>query len=219
MASESLYNGDDDLEPQDFDDFLLNPRVFISYSWDNEPHKEWVLNLANQLRKDGVEVLFDRYELSAGKSINKFIDRAISESDKILIIFTPNYRLKADNRNGGVGYEYSIMNTELYSNSSDNNKVIPILRVGTKDESIPTYMQQYIHLDMRNDKDFEIYYSQLLREVYNEKGIQKPELGSKPIFTTKEVKRNEIEIIRKQIEKEISERRDIDEKGLNMIFS
>ena len=37
--------------------------VFISYSWDNEDHKQWVLELANKLVKEGVNVLLDRYEL------------------------------------------------------------------------------------------------------------------------------------------------------------
>jgi len=41
--------------------------VFISYSWDSEAHKEWVLNLANNLIKNGIGVLLDQYDPSAGK--------------------------------------------------------------------------------------------------------------------------------------------------------
>ncbi|WP_409241586.1 SEFIR domain-containing protein, partial [Aeromonas salmonicida] len=26
-------------------------KIFISYSWDNEVHKQWTLNLANQLEE------------------------------------------------------------------------------------------------------------------------------------------------------------------------
>jgi SEFIR domain len=32
-----------------------HPTAFISYSWDDEAHKEWVRHLATQLRADGVE--------------------------------------------------------------------------------------------------------------------------------------------------------------------
>ena len=35
---------------------MANPtRVFVSYSWDDEPHKAWVARLARDLRRDGVE--------------------------------------------------------------------------------------------------------------------------------------------------------------------
>ncbi len=39
------------------------PVIFISYSWDSEEHKEWVLNLANKLCDDGIDVILDRYHL------------------------------------------------------------------------------------------------------------------------------------------------------------
>ncbi|MGX2954498.1 toll/interleukin-1 receptor domain-containing protein [Shewanella sp. JL219SE-S6] len=39
------------------------PRCFISYSHDNENHKEWVLNLATRLVKNGVDVTLDQWDL------------------------------------------------------------------------------------------------------------------------------------------------------------
>ena len=32
-----------------------HPTVFISYSWDDDAHKEWVRQFATQLRADGVD--------------------------------------------------------------------------------------------------------------------------------------------------------------------
>lgn len=159
-----------------------NPVVFISYSWDDEPHKEWVLELAGKLTNDGIQVLLDRYSLKPGRNLPHFVERSISEADRVLIIFTPNYKLKADKRTGGVGYEYSIMNAELYQNQTKNEKIIPILRSGEMVESIPTFMHQFIHLDLRNDQKFENSYSDLLREIYDEPVIKLPFVGSKPNF-------------------------------------
>lgn len=169
-----------------------NPIVFISYSWDDEEHKEWVLNLAGRLCSDGIDVILDRFYLKPGKNLPHFVETSISKAERIIIVFTPNYKLKADKRDGGVGYEYSIMNSELYNNQTSNEKVIPILRTGTKETSIPAFMQQFIHLDIRNNDNFENSYVDLLREIYNEPAIQKPKLGLKPIFenkTTKEVEK------------------------------
>lgn len=167
-----------------------NHIVFISYSWDDDPHKQWVLNLANRLCSDGVNVILDRYHLKPGKNLPHFVETSIAQADRIIIVFTPNYKLKADKREGGVGYEYSIMNVDLYKTQTSNEKIIPILRAGSKENSIPTFMQQFIHLDVRNDNTFEASYTDLLREIYNEPAITQPEIGIKPTFekqTTDEV--------------------------------
>lgn len=159
-----------------------HPVVFISYSWDDDEHNAWVLKLAEKLIKDGIEVILDKYKLTFGKSLPHFIEQSIAAAHRILVIFTPNYRLRADGRTGGVGYEYSIMNAELYANQINNDKVIPVLRKGTMQESIPSFMQQYIHLDLRNDENFEAKYIELIRDIYNDPAIKAPERGQKPVF-------------------------------------
>jgi hypothetical protein len=183
--------------PEQKNESSENPVVFISYSWDNESHKEWVLNLANRLCSDGIDVILDRYYLKPGKNLPHFVEDSISKTERIIIVFTPNYKLKADKRTGGVGYEYSIMNAELYNKQTSNEKIIPVLRAGSKEDSIPAFMQQFIHLDIRNDENFDNSYIDLLREIYNEPAIQKPKLGTKPSFDkkrTEEVEKPQIGI-------------------------
>lgn len=162
-----------------------NPKVFISYSWDNEEHKEWVLNLADRLCDDGIDVILDRYYLKPGKNLTHFVETSISKAERIIIVFTPNYKLKADKRDGGVGYEYSIMNADLYNDQTANEKIIPVLRTGSKVDSIPAFMQQFIHIDIRNNDNFETSYIDLLREILNEPAIQKPKIGVKRTFVTR----------------------------------
>lgn len=158
------------------------PIVFISYSWDNEQHKKWVLDLADKLCADGIDVILDRYYLKPGANLPHFVEDNLNKADRVIIIFTPNYKLKADKRAGGVGYEYSIMNVELYKNQTSNEKIIPILREGSAEQSIPTFMQQFIHIDTRNDENFLNSYNDLIREIYNEPEIKKPIIGTKPLF-------------------------------------
>jgi hypothetical protein len=161
---------------------ISNPVVFISYSWDSEVHKQWVLEFAKRLLSDGIDVKLDRYELKPGRNLPYFIENAINISNKIIIIFTPNYKLKADNKSGGVGYEYSIINSGIYKNIPLQEKVIPVLRSGEMIESIPEFMQQYIYLNLSNDSDFEENYITLLRELYNEPAVIKPSIGKRPNF-------------------------------------
>lgn len=158
------------------------PVVFISYSWDSEDHKEWVLALSNRLCDDGVNVILDRYYLTPGTNLPHFVEDNLNKANRIIIIFTKNYKLKADKRSGGVGYEYSILNADLYQNQTTSEKIIPILRAGSIEESIPKFMQQFIHIDIRNDNNFENNYNDLIREIFNEPEITKPKIGEKPNF-------------------------------------
>lgn len=157
-----------------------SPTVFISYSWDDDSHKAWVLNLSKRLFEKGVNVLLDQLELSPGRNLIHFMESSIPKSKKVLIIFTPNYKLKAEKREGGVGFEYSILNAELYTKISSNDKFIPILKAGKFLESIPVFMQQFIAIDMTKQTDFEDRFNELIYAIYDKPQIEKPKTGSHP---------------------------------------
>jgi len=159
-----------------------NPIVFISYSWDDEPHKKWVLDFANKLRSDGVDVILDRYHLTPGANLSFFVEDSLRKSNRIILVLTPNYKGKAEQRKGGVGQEYSIINTETVKNIANNERVIPILRKGSSDDSIPIFFQQYIYVDFTNDSTFDNSYEELIREIYKEPKEKIPDLGKKPNF-------------------------------------
>jgi hypothetical protein len=86
-------------------------KVFISYSWDDEIHKTWVLKIADKLVCNGIFVYLDRYDLKAGKDITHFMENSLKYADKVLLIMTPNFKNKAEKRKGGVGHETSIGNS------------------------------------------------------------------------------------------------------------
>ena len=102
------------------------PNVFISYSWDSDQHREWTLQLAERLRGDGADVTLDQWHLAPGDQMAEFMERAVRENDLVLIICTPSYKQKSDQRSGGVGYEGDIMTAEVLS-TRNHRKFIPIL--------------------------------------------------------------------------------------------
>jgi len=89
------------------------PKVFISYSWEDEAHKEWVRSLADSLLANGIDAILDQYDLSLGDRLPQFMEQSIANSDYVLIICTPTYKKKSDTRNGGVGYEGHIISGEF----------------------------------------------------------------------------------------------------------
>ena len=94
---------------------------------------------------------------------------------------TPNYKLKTDKLDGGVGFEYSILSSEL-ADDLQSTKFIPILRKGEAKESTPMLLKQRIAYYMRDEDDFESTFTNLLRDLYGEPKIVKPALGKKPKF-------------------------------------
>lgn len=157
------------------------PKVFISYSWDDESHRKWVLHLANKLVVNGVDIRFDQYDLTLGKDLLKYMEKSLNESNLVIIIMTPNYKIKSESRLGGVGYECNIITAEIFKDS-DTRRFIPILRKGSREQSAPTFIKNRIDLDMSDDDKFEIIFQELLRSIYNEPEIKKPPLGKKPNF-------------------------------------
>ena len=90
------------------------PKIFITYSWDNEQHKEWVRKFSDRLLSDGVDVTVDQYDVSSGDRLPQFMEQSITAADFVLIICTPLYKQKADRRMGGAGYEGHIISDEIF---------------------------------------------------------------------------------------------------------
>jgi len=63
--------------------------VFISYSWDDDSHKEWVLTLAKKLQEDNIVIKLDQLDLKLGDELTEYMETSIRDSDKVLIICPP----------------------------------------------------------------------------------------------------------------------------------
>lgn len=156
-------------------------KIFISYSWDGLEHQEWVLKLASDLiEKFGVDVILDQFELSAGKDLTHFMENAILISDKVLIILTPNYKTKAENREKGVGYETSMISKEIFESPISTVKFIPVLRQGNQNISSPKFLSSKLYHPMTDDSHYINKLYELSRIIYDKPLIEKPKLGPIP---------------------------------------
>ena len=156
------------------------PIVFISYSWDSEPHKQWVLDLASRLQGEGVQIVLDRWHLERGGDKNIFMEKAVTTSKFVILICTPTYAERANNRAGGVGYEATIITAELAENINQK-KFIPVLRHGDWQSSLPVWIKSKLGVDLRGDPYLETEYKDLLRTLHGEP-LTPPPLGPKPAF-------------------------------------
>ncbi len=155
-------------------------KLFISYSWSSKNHEEWVLNLAERLVSNGVDVEFDKWSLKEGQDKYHFMESMIKskEIDKVLLILDKKYCDKANQRDGGVGTEAQIISPEIYANV-EQEKFIPI--IAEKDENgvpfMPTFLNGRKYIDLSANEIFEEGFDALLRNIYKRPEFIKPKLG------------------------------------------
>jgi hypothetical protein len=138
--------------------------AFISYSWDDDSHKEWVCALAERLRSDGVDVSLDRWAAVPGDQLPAFMERAIRENEFVVIVCTPRYKARSDAREGGVGYEGDIMTAEAMS-QQNHRKFIPVLRAGAWTESAPSWLAGKYYINLSGNPYSERDYGDLARTL------------------------------------------------------
>jgi hypothetical protein len=123
------------------------PRVFISYAW--EPYtKIWVQQFATQLRCDGIDARIEQWDVALGDLLTEYMERSIRENDFVLIVCTPLYKIKADSRKGGVGYEGNIITGEIYA-KANHRKFIPVLWKGAWPDAAPSFLISKYYCDLR----------------------------------------------------------------------
>jgi len=165
------------------------PKIFISYSWTNPSHEDWVINLAERLVSDGVDVVIDKWNLKEGQDKFNFMETMVKseEIQKVLIILDAKYSEKAELRAGGVGTETQIISPKIYGDVSQE-KFIPI--VSEKDDNgnayVPTYLEGRIYIDLADQDKFEENYEALLRNIYQRPAYSKPKLGKAPSYLFEE---------------------------------
>ena len=155
------------------------PRVFISYSWEEDEHQEWTRGIADKLLWDGIDAYIDQYDAAYGDRLPEFMENEISISDFVLIICTPEYKYKADNRISGVGYEGHIISAEILSRNNER-KFIPVLRKGNLDNAIPIFLKGKKAVDFTSSQNEEKHYSSLIETLYGV--MEKPTVGEIPAY-------------------------------------
>jgi hypothetical protein len=158
-----------------------SPRVFISYSHDSSEHKEWVRNFAEELIRNGIDVVLDQWDVGLGDDLPKFMERSLSEVDRVLMICTPPYVIKADDGTGGVGYEAMIVTGQLVRDLG-TNKFIPVIRQGSGKYELPKSVSTrfFINLSEDNAVSHKSEMEKLLRELHKVPANPKPALGTNP---------------------------------------
>lgn len=156
--------------------------VFISYSWDSKEHQEWVGQLADDLTKNGIYVLYDGYN-EDGTPIDMFMELGIQRADKVIVIGTPNFLLKYNASSSGAAFEGYIIRAYVIQ-SVGTKKIIPCLRKGNYKLSFPMILSSRKGHDFSDDNNYELELEDLCREIWEKPKRQRPMLGAIPKYVT-----------------------------------
>lgn len=167
------------------------PQCSIVYTHDDDEHKAWVLALARRLRDDGVNALIDHWLMAPGDQLAHKMEQLIDHADHIVAICTPRYKAKANNRTGGAGYEGNLIAYHILS--PDNVKrIIPVLRSGSENESIPALLAGRLFVDLRDGERYEAEYQKLKSTLQNLRE-QPPPIGHGPTTPPDSISSRDIE--------------------------
>lgn len=162
---------------------IENPKVFISYAWGSDEYQSKVLSFASQLRSDGIDTIFDKWDLTEGNDTYAFMEQCVNDPcvTNVLMLLDPIYAKKADDHSGGVGTETQIISAKVYQEVTQD-KFIPVVMERDEDGNIckPTYLQSRLHFDLSVADNYDKEYRRLVQKLYGVEVYAKPELGQKP---------------------------------------
>src|SRR6266545_4672992 len=161
------------------------PKTFISYAWTSPTHQNWVLDLANQLRENGVDVTIDKWDLREGHDAIAFMEKMVTDPEikKVIIVLNRTYAEKADGRQGGVGTETQIISPEIYAKEDQNKFCGVASEVGEDGKPFtPAFYRSRIYINLSQGDIYATNFEQLVRWVYDKPAHPKPALGKRPEY-------------------------------------
>jgi GTPase SAR1 family protein len=138
---------------------ITAPECFISYAWGVAEHERWVeKRLATDLQKAGIGVVLDRWHNGQiGASVARFVER-IEKCDRIVMVATPHYRRKYENKDTDTGYvvaaEVDVISNRLLGTEEQKETVLPLLLDGEKTDSLPPLLHGRVYADFRDDAGY-----------------------------------------------------------------
>ncbi|GAB6106712.1 toll/interleukin-1 receptor domain-containing protein [Fusibacter bizertensis] len=167
----------------------MKPKVFVSYSWDDKEHEEWVMGLVVDLRRTGIDATFDKYITQDGNvHLDKMMVDGFKDSDKVILVLTENYASKADNNLGGVGFETLLSLPVL---RADPDKLVLISRHhGRLSDVIPFHLKGYYVIDFSDDNAYFDNLSELTHKIRDVKLFELPEVGEPIDLLPRSIKGN-----------------------------
>jgi len=166
------------------------PKLFISYSWTNPNHVDWVMQLATDLRENGVEAIIDQWHLKEGQDSHSFMEQMVHDEqiEKVVLVCDEKYVDRANSREGGVGVESQIITQKIFGDVSQTKFVaLALSSTDNGDALLPNFLSSRIYIDFRNTDEYAQSLKNLLRWTFDKPLHALPSIGEPPKFLDEQV--------------------------------
>jgi hypothetical protein len=171
---------------------MTAPRVFLSYSHDNETHREDVLQLAFKLRESGIDACIDRFVAAPLQGWPRWMMNEIDSANFVLLVCTDTYRRRFEGREEpgkgqGATLEGLLATQYIYNLGTVNHKFIPVLLGDGGSDAVPVVLQPYTRYRLPRQ------WNDLLRHLTGQPEIVAPPLGPSRALSSRSSSRPEAE--------------------------
>ena len=176
--SRPLPFGDEVVSPLDSSPDQRPPTAFITYTHETVEHDTRVLDLAKNLRADGVACEIDRFEVSPPEGWPLWTLKKTEELDFVIVVCTETYarRFRGNETLGkgkGATWEGRLILQNLYE-AGENHRVIPVVFEEQDVEHIPSVLKSATYYNLSTKSG----YPDLYRALTNQPHVTRPTLGS-----------------------------------------
>ncbi|WP_326944838.1 TIR domain-containing protein [Amycolatopsis sp. NBC_01307] len=131
-------------------DAAASPRVFITYSHDDEAHKNLVREFATFLRDEaGVDVHLDQWADDGRRDWSLWAIEQLTEADFVLVIASPDYKRRAEGaevpeQGRGAQFEAAMIRDNITKDlPSATRRFLPVVLPGRSVDEIPVFLNAH----------------------------------------------------------------------------
>jgi hypothetical protein len=165
-----------------------HPKVFVSYTHDDESHRDAVLAFATFLTGQGIDVVLDRWTSGQRQDWQAWATAAMTDSDYVVVVASPGYRRMGDgngpnDRNLGGQSEAALLRDLLQGDRRTwTEKILPVLLPGHGIGEIPLFLQPHA-ADRYAVESLTVSGAEDLIRVLTRQPLHvRPELGRPPVL-------------------------------------
>jgi hypothetical protein len=146
----------------------MSPKVFISHA--SEDKDRFVLQFAEQLRRNGIDAWLDKWEMLPGDSlIDKIFEEGIKEAKAVIVVLS-TFSVKKP-------WVREELNAACIKRINNGSKLIPVV---IDDCEIPEALNSTVWERISNISDYETSLQRIISQIFG--AIDKPPIGSPPNY-------------------------------------
>lgn len=162
-------------------------RVFISYAYDSDRHKDHVRKLWHFLRSNGVDAQLDLGATDDRQDWALWMADEIRQADRVLIVASPAYRDRAEGRSGpdagrGVQWEGRLIRNAFYAEPHRIGRFVPVVLPEQTSAGVPDFLAPATSTVYKVHDFTTAGAEDLLRLLTSQPAHPEPFLGTPPIF-------------------------------------